>query len=58
MKFIYVMDSESKERLMGMGFTLLKEDDRTGVCMFLNACGKYADADIDVPHVLSNIMTF
>lgn len=56
MKFVYVMDLESKEVLEKRGYRLLKADEKHGVFCFENKDGM--EFAMDIPCVFSNVMTF
>lgn len=56
MKFIYVMDLDSKEMLEQQGYKLLKVDERNGVFCFENKSDM--EFDLACPCVFSNVMTF
>lgn len=66
MKFVYVMDEGSKKELLEKGFSLLKEDKENSVFVFENKVleeegsdGKVCfDLGVDVPHILSDVLTF
>jgi len=60
MKFIYVMDANSKDKLLAQGYKLISHDKHNGVWVFENAqTSKTAfELDVGVPHVLSNVLTF
>ena len=56
MRFIYVMDLDSKELLEQHGYKLLKVDERNGVFCFENKSNM--EFDLACPCVFSNVMTF
>lgn len=55
--FLYVMDTESRDKLLNLGFELLKENGKKTVWVFLNKSNQTFDM-VDVPCVISNILTF
>lgn len=63
MKFIYVMSNEDKDKLINMGYNLLKEDANNNLYVFQNkdvttfACEDELDA-AEIRFVLTNILTF
>lgn len=57
MRFIYVMCSEHKDKLVKLGYKLLKEDKRNGVFVFENR-EEFEFEKLDIPHVLSDTLTF
>lgn len=58
MSFIYVMDEESRDQLLSMGYKLIKENEANGVWVFDNPDKLSFSAELNVPHVASNILTF
>lgn len=55
--FLYVMDIESRDKLLNSGFELLKENDKKTVWVFVNKTGQTFDT-VDVPCVVSDVLTF
>lgn len=55
--FLYVMDTESRDKLLNLGFELLKENDKKTVWVFVNKLDQTFDV-VDVPCVVSDVLTF
>ena len=57
--FIYVMDNISKDVLISKGYTLLKynNNDSRPVWIFEQK-EEFEFSQLDVPHVISNVLTF
>ena len=55
--FIYVMDVESKDKLLQLGYTLLKDNGNGSIWVFVNKEGQQFDS-LDVPCVVSDVLTF
>lgn len=55
--FIYVMDIESKNKLLCLGYELLKENSTSTVWIFKNQPQQQFD-NLDVPCVVSDVLTF
>lgn len=55
--FIYVMDTESRDKLLSLGFELLKENDTKSIWVFVNKRELNFDT-VDVPCVVSDTLTF
>lgn len=55
--FLYVMDTESRDKLLNLGFELLKENDEKTVWVFVNKLYRMFDL-VDVPCVVSDVLTF
>lgn len=55
--FLYVMDIESRDRLLNLGFELLKSNDEKTVWIFVNKQEQTFD-EIDAPCVVSDVLTF
>lgn len=55
--FLYVMDVESRDKLLHLGFELLKENDKKTVWVFVNKPDQTFDS-VDVPCVVSDVITF
>lgn len=58
MRFIYVMDEKSKDTLLKKGYNLLKNDGENNIWVFENPHLDVLEFDLDVPHVLSDVLTF
>ena len=64
MHFIYVMRQEDKDKMVELGYELIKEDLRNGVWVFASDNKLLFGADSDplseagIPHVRSDMMTF
>lgn len=57
MGFIYVFCDEAKERLLGLGYKLLKSDAITGTHIFVNN-GRKDFENADISYILSDTLTF
>lgn len=55
--FLYVMDTESRDKLLKLGFELLKENDKKTIWVFVNNKEQTFDV-VDVPCVVSDVLTF
>lgn len=55
--FLYVMDKESRDRLLALGFELLKANDKNTIWVFVNKSEQAFDS-VDVPCVVSDTLTF
>lgn len=55
--FLYVMDSESKDKLVKLGFELLKENSKKTVWIFKNK-PEQLFATVGIPCVVSDTLTF
>lgn len=55
--FIYVMDTESRDTLLKLGYELLKGNNTGTVWVFVNKTEQQFDV-IDVPCVVSDVLTF
>jgi len=55
--FIYVMDTESRDKLVNLGYELLKENETKTIWVFVNKSDQSFDA-VDVPCVVSDTLTF
>lgn len=55
--FIYVMDTESRDKLQSLGFELLKENATKTIWVFVNKQELNFDT-VDVPCVVSDTLTF
>lgn len=63
MKFIYVMNDKDKDTMLAMGYTLLKENKKNKVYVFVNKdTAVFSDSlDIDkanISYVLSDTIAF
>lgn len=57
--FIYVMDMESRDKLLDRGYKLIKANERNDMWIFDLPDHLRFSSDLDdVPHVVSNRMTF
>lgn len=57
MSFIYVFNSESRDKLLSAGFHMLKEDVVQGIFVFENPT-EQTFAMPDVSYILSDTLTF
>lgn len=55
--FIYVMDVESKDKLINLGYELLKNDEKNTIWVFSNKEDRQFDS-LDIPCVVSDVLTF
>ena len=55
--FIYVMDAESRDTLLELGYVLLKKNKNQDVWVFINKPNHQFDS-INVPYVVSDTLTF
>ena len=55
--FIYVMDAESRDVLLELGYVLLKKNKNQNVWVFINKPDHQFDS-INVPYVVSDTLTF
>ena len=55
--FIYVMDAESRDALLELGYVLLKKNKNQDVWVFVNKPDHQFDS-INVPYVVSDTLTF
>lgn len=55
--FIYVMDVKIKDKLMRLGYTLLKDDGKDTLWVFAAKENQTFDS-LDVPCVVSDVLTF
>ena len=63
MKFIYVMSTSDMEKMLALGYRLIKSDERGGVYVFSNKeSATFSDEDelekAGIRHVLSDVITF
>ena len=57
--FIYVDSEEARDYLLEQGYELLKHSDRGPIWVFTNKSEvSFAEVDVDVPCVVSDILTF
>lgn len=52
------MDEKSKDTLLKKGYNLLKNDGENNIWVFENPHLDVLEFDLDVPHVLSDVLTF
>ena len=57
MKFIYVFKSDDRDKLIAMGYTLLKEDNSNSIYVF-ETCDKLDFGLEDMDFVYSDTLTF
>lgn len=55
--FIYVMDAESKDKLIELGYEFLKKNAKKDIWVFINKLDINFEA-IDIPCVVSDVLTF
>lgn len=55
--FIYVMDIDGRDKLLSLGYTLLKENSKKTVWIFENK-KEFNFENIDVPCVVSDTLIF
>lgn len=55
--FIYVMDVESKDKLLKLGYELLKDDEKNTIWVFSNKDNQQFDS-FNIPCVVSDVLTF
>jgi len=58
MKFIYVMDRTSKQKLEDRGYTLLKSDEENMIWVFENREETAFELGFDCQCVFSDVLTF
>lgn len=63
MRFVYVMKKEDKDKMIAMGYSLIKEDKRNNIWVFENKdVVTFASEDeitnAGVSYVLSDMLTF
>lgn len=63
MKFIYVMNATDKEKMIALGYTLIKGDERNNVYIFSNKDTVTFSDETDIEkagirHVMSNVIAF
>lgn len=58
MPFIYVMDEESKDKLLALGYRLIKGNEEKRVWVFDTPEKFTFSSAPDVPHVASNMLVF
>ena len=56
-KFIYVFNSSDKNKLLSLGYTLIKSDEKQSIYVFDNL-GKVNFSTSDMDFVLTNTLTF
>lgn len=55
--FLYVMDTESRDKLLALGFELLKTNTQNTIWVFVNK-QELAFDSLEVPCVVSDTLTF
>lgn len=55
--FLYVMDAESRDKLLTLGFELLKANPQNTIWVFVNK-QELAFDSVEVPCVVSDTLTF
>ena len=55
--FLYVMDVKSRDKLLSLGFKLLKSNDKKTLWVFVNS-EKQTFNEIDISCVISDVLTF
>lgn len=55
--FLYVMDTENRDKLISLGYKLLKENDRGNMWIFANSNNQTFDND-DISCVVSDTLIF
>lgn len=58
MDFIYVFGKEHRDRMLNMGYRLLKHSESQDLYVFDNPDKMNFSLDLDIPHVLTNVLTF
>lgn len=63
MRFVYVMSKTDKDKMVAMGYALIKEDKNNHIWVFENRdVASFASGDeitkAGIPHVLSDMLTF
>lgn len=56
-KFIYVFNTEARDKLLSYGFNMLKSDDKNSVYIFANQASMVF-ALSDTSYILSDTLTF
>ena len=57
-RFIYVFDTDARDKLLKAGFTLLSKDEANNIFVFLKDGSNAVFALNNVQHVLSNTLSF
>lgn len=55
--FIYVFSTEDRDKLIAMGYKLLKANDVSGQYIFTSN-GNYVFSDSEIKYVMSDVLTF
>lgn len=55
--FIYVTDKKSKDKLVELGYELLKGNDKIAIWVFKNKEGQKFDS-LNISYVISDVLTF
>lgn len=59
MKFIYVFGLDARNDMLSLGYELIKGDESASIYVFENSHKACFELDeLDIPHVLSNVLTF
>lgn len=58
MRFIYVMNSNDRDKLESLGYNLLKSDLNNSVFVFENKINLNFELDENIQYVLSDTLTF
>lgn len=58
MPFIYVMDAESRDHLLALGYKMIKANEAQHIWVFDNSDKMNFSVELTVPHVASNVLTF
>ena len=63
MRFIYIKSQSDKEKMLELGYTLIKEDTHNGIWVFLNKDVEIFDHDVEIKKAgiqftLSSTLTF
>lgn len=56
--FIYVMDEESRDELLSLGYKLIRSDEAAGIWVFDDPTKLSFSKEMRVPHVVSPVLTF
>ena len=56
--FIYVFDESAKEKLLALGYTLLKQDEDSDTYIFANDCSNMHYALLAESYLLSDSIAF
>lgn len=55
--FIYVFSTEDRDKLIAMGYKLIKANDVSGQYIFTSN-GNYVFSDSEIKYVMSDVLTF